>query len=482
MNQDLNLLLIAAQNAATQLREWPRTRIEEFLHTIADEIDQNINSLVDVAEQETNLPRGRLTGEIARTSGQWRHMANMVASGSYLGVIVDHADPTTVPPKPDIRQITIPLGVIGVFGASNFPFAFGVAGGDTASAIAAGCPVIVKAHSGHLETSRMMFNVLLSGARKVGAPAGVFGIIEGREVGVDLVKHPILAAAAFTGSTHGGRALFDAACARPHPIPFYAELGGLNPIFVTSAAQYEKSEEIAQGFLDSVSLGAGQFCTKPGYLVVVNGAPLRSALKNKIPLASPHAMLNSGIKKSHDEIRDQLSSHSFFDIIGVSPTQEGLTSPLTILEISGADLLAHREEAVTEVFGPTAVLVNCKDEAELLAVARAFGGSLTSGIHTAREDSTIVAEIMKVLESMSGRVLMNSWPTGVTVTWAMHHGGPYPASTFSSFTSVGANSIARFRRPVSFQNTTAEQLPFYLQDDHLVKVPRRIDGVLYLAE
>ena len=461
--QDLNSVMAKAVTARESFRKWDAFQIITLLEAIANKLDGAASELIPLAGKETNLTEVRLTGEVGRMSGQWRHMAAVLKKGDYLGTVIDSADPTLQPPRPELRKTTVSLGIVGVFGASNFPFAFGVGGCDTASAIAAGCPVIIKAHPGHIETSRKVFALMQAAAKSVSAPDGLFNMVEDFEAGVEFVKHKDVSAVAFTGSTLGGRALFDIAQSRKDPIPFYGELGGLNPIFVTEEASAKNATTIAQGFLDSVNLGAGQFCTKPGYLILVNGDLVRNEIVNLVPNIATHAMLNAKIRAAHDLNRSAYAGLPYVKLLAQAVPASAEVELITIFEISGKDLLANQEVTLKEVFGPTAVVVNCASNDEALAIANAFHGTLASGIHGEANDKIISLGLLDVLVRISGRIIWNSWPTGVAVTWAMHHGGPYPASTNSLFTSVGADSIKRFRRPVVFQNMPTELLPTELK-------------------
>lgn len=451
-----------AHAAWLTIRDWESSEIVRLLESIADALDEAKDQLVPVAKEETNLPEARLNGEVGRTTGQFRLMAQAVQDRTYLDITIDHADPTLTPPRPDLRLKTTSLGVVGVFGASNFPFAFGVAGGDTASALAAGCAVVIKVNPGHPRVSQMVGQIMIAAALKAGAPAGLISLIEDFDSGLALVEHPLTAAIAFTGSTHGGRALFDAANRREIPIPFYGELGGLNPIFVTRSAATEKAKETAEGFLASITMGAGQFCTKPGFLIVDSGNQINQELSALVASAPAQKLLNANIVKQHDRNRDEISRVPGMTLL-VQNTEGGDTA-VSIYTISGKDFLAAGESARREVFGPTAVVVDCADSDELLKVAQSFSGTLTSGIHATENDLMDLAPLISRLEQISGRIVWNQWPTGLAVTWAMQHGGPYPASTNSLFTSVGAKSILRFRRPITYQNFPQRYLSSVLRD------------------
>jgi NADP-dependent aldehyde dehydrogenase len=463
-----------AHAAWLQIRNWESAKIVALLESIADALDSAKGELVPVAMEETNLPEARLTGEVGRTTGQLRLMARAVEDRTYLDITIDHADASLTPPRPDLRLKTTSLGVVGVFGASNFPFAFGVAGGDTVAALAAGCAVVIKVNPGHPRVSRMVGEIMVAAALKVGAPAGLISLVEDFDSGLALVEHPLTAAIAFTGSTHGGRALFDVANRRENPIPFYGELGGLNPVFVTRSAASEKAKETAEGFLGSITMGAGQFCTKPGFLIVDGASAISVELSSLVAAAPAQKLLNSNIVKSHDKNRDEIAQVPGMRL--VAQNTDGGDTNVSIYTISGKDFLGAGESARREVFGPTAVIVDCSDSDELLRVAESFSGTLTSGIHAIENDPMDLSALVSLLERISGRIVWNQWPTGLAVTWAMHHGGPYPASTNPLFTSVGAKAILRFRRPITYQNFPQRYLSPVLQDGSAELTTARING------
>ena len=463
-----------AHAAWLQIRNWESAKIVALLESIADALDSAKGDLVPVAMEETNLPEARLTGEVARTTGQLRLMARAVEDRTYLDITIDHADASLTPPRPDLRLKTTSLGVVGVFGASNFPFAFGVAGGDTAAALAAGCAVVIKVNPGHPRVSRMVGEIMVAAALKAGAPAGLISLVEDFDSGLALVEHPLTAAIAFTGSTHGGRALFDVANRRENPIPFYGELGGLNPVFVTRSAATDRAKETAEGFLGSITMGAGQFCTKPGFLIVDGASAISAELSALVAAAPAQKLLNSNIVKLHDKNRDEIAQVPGMKV--VAQNSDGGDTNVTVYTISGKDFIAAGESARHEVFGPTAVIVDCSDSDELLRVAESFSGTLTSGIHAIENDPMDLSALISLLERISGRIVWNQWPTGLAVTWAMHHGGPYPASTNPLFTSVGAKAILRFRRPITYQNFPQKYLSPVLQDGSAELTSARING------
>ncbi len=445
------------------------------LDTIADALDAAADELVPVAIEETHLPEGRLRGELKRTTFQLRLFGEVLREGGYLDARIDHADADWPmgAPRPDLRRMLVPLGPVAVYSASNFPFAFSVAGGDTASALAGGNPVIVKAHSGHPKLSELTAGVVSGAIEKAGLPAGVFGIVYATADGRALIAHPGIKAGGFTGSIHGGRALFDIASSRPVPIPFYGELGSNNPVFVTPAAAEARGQEIADGFVASFTMGAGQFCTKPGTFIVPAGSGIVDALRSAtLPGAQP--LLNPRIQSGYVESLDALSSHSAVTVL--SADDAGRTDPPspTLLLTTADAVLADPAGLEAECFGPTALVVEYSDPAQLVALARTFEGQLTATIQ-AQPDCEI-GELADVLAQVAGRVLFNGWPTGVSVTHAQQHGGPYPATTNVGSTSVGTAAITRFLRPVAYQGFPDAALPEALQETNPLGLPRLVDG------
>lgn len=471
----LEKVLSAAGAAREPFAALPAAARAEALRRVADTLDAAEGELVPLAHRETNLPvTPRLHHELERTTFQLRLLAETVVEGAYLEVVLDSPD-TYWPAggRVDLRRMLVPVGPVAVFGASNFPFAFGVAGGDTAAALAVGCPVVVKANPGHPLLSDRISELVSSALSSAGVPAGAFDVVHGFEEGRELVVDHRIKAGAFTGSLAGGRALFDLACARPDPIPFYAEMGSVNPVFVTASAAVDRPEAIAEGYVASFTLGAGQFCTKPG-LVFVPDAEARAfesfvaaALSGRV--AEP--MLNSDVEARYTDGLDALRAHP---AVRVLVAGEGAVP--TLLGCDAADFLRARAELLTECFGPVSMVVRYSTEEELLECARAFTGELAASVHGSLPDGT-VERLVGVLTERVGRVLWNSWPTGVSVTYAMHHGGPYPATTVAGHTSVGTTSLRRFLRPVVYQNMPQALLPEVLRDGNPLSVPRRVDGV-----
>ncbi|MFC9928236.1 aldehyde dehydrogenase (NADP(+)) [Streptomyces sp. NPDC127190] len=481
--QEVDAAVRAAHAARGALAD--RTVRAAFLRSAAAGLDAAKDGLVETADAETALGPVRLTGELARTAYQLRAFADIVDEGAFLDVVINHPDDTATPPIPDLRRYKVPLGVVAVYSASNFPFAFSVAGGDTASALAAGCPVVVKAHPDHPALSELVATVLRRAAAEHGIPEGVVGVVHGFEAGVELIRHPLVAAAGFTGSVRGGRALFDAATARPVPIPFHGELGSLNPVLVTEAAAAERAEEIGTGLAGSMTLGVGQFCVKPGLVLVPSGAGGDRLVKS---LTDAVAGTASGVLLDH-RMRDNfiagVAERCRLDGVEspVTPGAAGehtvspgfLTVPASSLTEEGAyDLLLE------ECFGPVTVVVRYEDEDDATAVLSRLPGNLTATVQLSAEEAAGAGrgtQILAELTPLAGRVLVNGWPTGVAVAPAQHHGGPYPATTSTS-TSVGGTAIERWLRPVAYQNAPAALLPPELRDDNPLGLPRRFNGVL----
>ena len=475
----LSELTAAATAAARTAAAAPDADRAAWLTAVADALDANAEELVAIADAETSLGTVRLTGEVARTSGQLRLFARVVTEGSYLEAVIDHADPSATPPKPDLRRILRPIGPVAVFSASNFPFAFSVAGGDTASALAVGCSVIVKAHSGHLKLSERTAQVVTEALRSAGAPEGLFALVSGREVGTALVQDPAIKAVGFTGSIPGGRALFDLATSRPEPIPFYGELGSLNPVVITAEALAGRSGQLAAGLAGSFTLGAGQFCTKPGLVFVPAGtgfaAEVAEASKDKPALG----MLTSRIAEAYPDGLRSFASVPGVDVVSGSVDQDAAADGAApvVFSTSAAQVLERPEQLLEECFGPTTMLIEYTDQAQLSEVLAKVPGSLTATVHA--EPGENVTGLVEQLSGLAGRVLFDGWPTGVAVNWAQQHGGPYPATT-SLFTSVGATAVRRFQRPVAYQDAPEAVLHPALHEGNPLRIPRRVDGELVL--
>jgi NADP-dependent aldehyde dehydrogenase len=470
---ELDKLLSAADDAREPFAALPTTARAEALRRVADALDTAAGELVPLAHHETNLPvTPRLHHELERTTFQLRLLAETVAEGAYLEVVLDSPDSCwPAGGRADLRRMLVPVGPVAVFAASNFPFAFSVAGGDTAAALAVGCPVVVKANPGHPLLSDRVGALVAAALSSAGVPDGAFGVVHGFDDGTALVVDPRVRAGAFTGSLAGGRALFDLASARPEPIPFYAEMGSVNPVFVTAAAAAERAENIAEGYVASFTLGAGQFCTKPG-LVFVPAAEAQAFEAFVAAALTGHVaepLLNTDVEARYAAGLDALRAHPAVRTLvageGVAPT---------LLGCDAADFLAG--DLAHECFGPVSMVVRYSSEEELLACARSFTGELAASVHGTLPDET-VSYLMALLSERVGRVLWNGWPTGVAVTYAMQHGGPYPATTSPAFTSVGTTSLRRFLRPVVYQNMPQALLPEVLRDGNPLDVPRRVNGV-----
>jgi len=467
----VDLALVAAESAFHEYRRLSPERRASFLEKIVDEILALGDELIERANVETAPPKDRLLGERGRTVNQLRMFADLIREGSWVDARIDRAIPDRQPlPKPDIRRMLIPIGPVAVFGASNFPLAFSVAGGDTASALAAGCPVVVKAHPAHPGTSELVARAIVKAVAEAEMPAGVFSMLydAGHEAGVRLVKHPLTRAVGFTGSLRGGRALFDAAASRPDPIPVYAEMGSVNPVFILPGALRERAEAIAEGLKNSITLGVGQFCTNPGLAVGLldeNFARFADKLGGLIAGAQPGTMLYPGILQGYEAGVKRLG-----DLEGLQTTRSRIEPDAAKTEArptvfsTNARTFARHHELSEEVFGPSTVVVSCNSREEIEQIARDLEGHLTVTIHGTADDLRDYDWLVSILENKAGRLIFNGYPTGVEVCASMHHGGPYPATTDSRSTSVGTAAIHRFARPVCYQNFPQESLPVELRN------------------
>jgi NADP-dependent aldehyde dehydrogenase len=475
--EDVHAAVVGARLAAPVLEALGTTGRAAVLEGIADALEADREALVELADRETALGRPRLPGELTRTVYQLRFFAEVIRDGAYLEAVIDPAHDSPMGPLADVRRYLVPLGPVAVFGASNFPFAFSVAGGDTAAAIAAGCPVVAKAHSSHPALSAAVHRAVVRGAEAAGAPEGTIGLVFGREGGTALVTHPGIRAVAFTGSTAGGRALFDLAAARPDPIPFFGELGSLNPLAVTPAAAAERAPAIAQGWVASFTLGSGQFCTKPGLALVPQGADgdaFRDAASAAVAAVGPSTMLNGSMRDAYLEGTSRMASVGAMAVEtrGADEARGFLVAP-TLVETTTDALRADGSPLLAECFGPVGVLARYRDEADLLDILGRMEGSLTASVHIGDGETDLPAQALDAARGFAGRVLVNGFPTGVAVNWSMMHGGPWPASTSPAHTSVGAASIRRFLRPVAFQNVPDQLLPPELRDANPLDIPRR---------
>ena len=447
-----------------------------FLETIGEQIMSLGDVLVERVMAESGLPRPRIEGERGRTVGQLKLFANLLREGSWNDVRIDKALPERAPPRPDLRMRMIGLGPVAVFAASNFPLAFSVAGGDTASALAAGCPVVLKAHSAHPGTSELVGRAVVKAVELCGLPAGVFSLLtgSGNGIGQELVRHPSIKAVGFTGSRSGGLALMAVAAARPVPIPVYAEMSSINPVFLMPQALAARAEEIATGFAGSLVLGVGQMCTNPGLVIGIGGADLdrfAGTAAQALAGGAACAMLSPGIAGSFQRGITQLAEHADVKTLALAPQSEGKGAP-ALFVTSGAAFLAQHALS-EEVFGPASLVVACKDIAELHQVAESLEGQLTATLQLDDGDLDLAHALLPVLERKAGRILANGFPTGVEVCSAMVHGGPFPSTSDGRSTSVGTGAIVRFLRPVSYQNLSQALLPEVLRDNGAAAWRRR---------
>jgi NADP-dependent aldehyde dehydrogenase len=474
-----------AADAAPALRACSAEVIAGFLENIAVEIEALGDQLIDQAATESGLGRDRLTGERGRTVNQLRLFARLVTEGSFVDARIDPALLDRKPlPRPDLRRMLIPMGPVVVFGASNFPLAFSVAGGDTASAFAAKNPVIVKGHPAHPGTSELVAGAIVRAVQKSGLPAGTFSLLNivDPAMSIALVQHPAAKAVAFTGSERAGRAIFDAAAQRPEPIPAYVEMGSTNPVFILPGALQERTDAIIQGLVNSINLGVGQFCTCPGLIFGVEDSQFH-AFQSKLAAAfeqsAPATMLHPGILKGYEQSLARVRGvKGVAEKLSAKTADSSKTEASPVLFETDASIWLGSEALAQEVFGPSAIIVRGKSEDELLRVAHALPGSLTATVHGTPDDLKQYRQLIAVLEGKAGRLLFNGYPTGVEVSSAMHHGGPYPATGDAKFTSVGTAAIFRFLRPICYQGFPNEALPLELQDENPRKIWRTIDGQL----
>lgn len=483
---ELNQALTLAQTAFVAYRKLSPFLRAGFLEAIADEILALGPALIERATKETALPEARLIGERGRTIGQLNAFSQLLREGSWVDAVIDLAQPAREPiPRPDVRRMLQPIGPVGVFAASNFPLAFSVAGGDTASALAGGNPVIVKAHSGHPGTSELIAGALIAAAQKTGMPDGIFSMLHGsgQTVGQALVKHPALKAVGFTGSTYAGRTLFDIANKRPEPIPVFAEMGSINPVLITPGALADRGSEIASLYAGSITLGTGQFCTNPGLIIGLDSEGLTrfiAALAKSISSILPTTMLNPDVYSGFVQSLDKILSQE-----GIQPDGASLKTPAsdrhearpTVASVAGKLFLSNPHYRA-EVFGPFSLVVKCADKTELLAVVDSLEGQLTATVMAQESEFKVFSDIIDILEQRSGRILFNGVPTGVEVCAAMQHGGPYPASTDARFSSVGTSAVKRFMRPVAYQDWPQTALPDALKNENPLDIWRLVDNQL----
>jgi alpha-ketoglutaric semialdehyde dehydrogenase len=474
-----------ADSAARRLRQLTSDQVVDFLTAIREEVRAIGDELITTAGQETGLDSDRLKGERERTLNQIGLFAEIVKEGSWVDARIDRALPERKPqPRPDIRRMLQPIGPIAVFGASNFPLAFSVAGGDTASAFAARNPVIVKAHPAHPATSELVANAIVKAVKRTSLPEGTFSMLHSKnpEISIALTVHPNTRAVGFTGSQRAGRALFNAAAGRPDPIPVFAEMGSVNPIFILPEALKKNGPAVVEGLSRSVLLGVGQMCTCPGLVFGSNDANLRTfseRLTAAFQQATPGTMLNPAIRKAYTQ--DLKNASGIPGVRAFNASHAGhpeRTEGEPALLVTDSATWLSNERLHQEIFGPSTVLVSCSSESEFLRVAEALEGSLTATIHGTPDELNQYRELISVLTQKAGRLIFNGFPTGVDVGYAMHHGGPYPATTDEKFTSVGAAAIYRFARPICYQGFPEDLLPPELQNANPRQIWRTIDGKL----
>ena len=480
---ELQLLCRAASSATPVIAALPLSQRADLLRAVAAGLEAARAEIVALADAETGLGSVRLGSELTRTRIQLEMFADVVEEGSFLEAVIDLPDPDALPaPRPDLRRMLVPIGPVAVFSASNFPLAFSVAGGDTASALAAGCPVVVKAHSGHPGLSALCGRVVADALAHAGAPPATHAVIHGTEAGRVLVVHPAIKAAGFTGSLSGGRALFDLACARDDPIPFYGELGSLNPTVVTAGAVAARGAEIVRGFVGSFTLGSGQFCTKPGLLFLPKGHGLDELLTSEVDEASVGPLLNARIHEGFGRTAASLAATPGVRTVVTASTVDakgGFHATPALFAVTATDFVDQAPALLEECFGPAAVIIEYGSTAELAEALAMVPGSLTATLHADPSTERDVARaLLRGFAARAGRIIWDGWPTGVAVTWAQHHGGPWPATTASVHTSVGVTAIRRFLRPVSYQNVPNDLLPEALRNDNPLHLPRRLNGVL----
>jgi len=481
--EEVEIAVRLASDAFAAYGRIPGSDRGAFLRKIAAKIESIAGDIVERAMQETALPQARLQGETARTCAQLRLFAEVAEEGSWVAARIDRADPDRKPaPKPDIRSMLRPLGPVVVFGASNFPLAFSVAGGDTASALASGNPVIVKAHAAHPGTSELVGQMVRESVRECGLPEGVFSLLFGRgaQIGVALMKHPLVKAGGFTGSRAAGRALMDVAAARPEPIPFYAEMSSTNPVFILPGALRERGESIAAGLHVSFTMGAGQFCTKPGMVFLPHGneaAVFTDKLRELVTGSAPFHLLTRSIHSSYDSALAARKTDGAVALVAEAPGAErgnGFAVSSALFETDAAQFLGSDLEA--EIFGPTTLLVRHSSKDQILEIARSLEGHLTATIHGTEQDLHDFGDLVAILENKVGRLVFNGFPTGVEVSHAMVHGGPYPSTSDGRSTSVGTRAIFRFARPVCYQGFPDKALPQELKNENPLRIWRMVDG------
>lgn len=481
--EEIDLVMQEAWKAFHIYRKCSLKQRADFMRSIAKEIENLGDELLVVAGEETNLPEARLRNERARTMYQLTSYADACEKGDWLEARIDTAIPDKNPPKPDIRKMLVPLGPVVVFGAANFPFAYSTAGGDTATAFAAGCPVIVKAHPAHARTSEMVGSAILKAAANSYMPSGIFSHVHGVsfDVGKALVEHPHTRAVGFTGSFIGGRQLFDWANQRKVPIPVFAEMSSINPVFLLAGKMKSASADIAKQYAGSITLGVGQFCTNPGLIIGIDNDDLANfmdTLAKEIKKIAPGDMLNIGIFKNYVEKRGNALAQEEVETIAVAEAEPQLNQGMATIASATAEAFINNPLLHLEVFGPYSLVVKCKSIEQMQEVVGHIEGQLTATLMATDEDVQNNSELVEAVKNICGRLILNGVPTGVEVCLSMQHGGPYPATTDSRFTSVGADGIKRFARPVAFQNWSNALLPDELKDENPLGIWRTVNNEL----
>lgn len=477
---EINEVMSKAWSAFLQYRKFSLKQRAAFMHSIARALENSGDELIQTAMQETNLPEARLKNERARTVFQLDSYADACERGEWLEARIDTANDSRTPPKPDVRKMLVPLGPVVVFGASNFPFAYSTAGGDTASAFAAGCPVIVKAHPAHAKTSEAVAQLILKAAAENNMPEGIFAHVHGAvEVGKALVTHDNTRAVGFTGSYLGGKALFDWGNQRKLPIPVFAEMGSINPVFLFPGKLKEAAAEVAKMYAGSITLGVGQFCTNPGLIIGPDGNDLQQfiqVLGEEIAKVAPGTMLHPGIAKGYKENREKALSQKDVATVAISSATAGDNQGLPTVASASGQAFLNNPVLHQEVFGPYSIVVRCKDVEEMKEVARHLEGQLTATLMATENDLRRYTELTEAVQDICGRFIVNGVPTGVEVCLAMHHGGPFPATTDSRYTSVGADAIKRFARPLSYQSWPESFLPDELKNSNPLGIWRTVNN------
>lgn len=477
--EEIETAMQQSWNAFKAYREYPLAARRKFMDAIADNLESSGDAIIRTAMSETNLPEARLINERARTVLQLRQYGAACAEGSWMNVRIDTENKKEH--RPDIRKTKTPLGPVVVFGSSNFPFAYSTAGGDTACAFAAGCPVIVKAHPAHPATSEMVADIILETARSLNMPEGIFVHLFGADFGVSeaLVMHPLTKAVGFTGSFTGGKQLFDWAGQREEPIPVFSEMGSTNPVFLLPQKMQKDAEEIAQQLSVSMTVGVGQFCTNPGLIIAIENDSLQKftgVLKEAIQKTAPQKMLHGGIAKAYEDKRSRVLDQAGVAVMMETAVDNNIKEGKPVVATVSADQFIKNPLLKEEVFGPFSLIIRCRDEEEMLRVAGVLKGQLTASVMGTDEEIKENHALITAMKNMCGRVIFNGVPTGVAVCQAMQHGGPFPATTDSRFTSVGADGIIRFVRPIAYQNCPDALLPDELKNDNPLGIWRTVNG------